>query len=216
MDIWLDTVDIKAISLGSKLGVLKGVTTNPSLIGNSENNLEENLDAILKCQSGPVTAQVTAVDHSNMIEQAEILREFSERIIVKIPVTQEGLKAMSSLSHLGFPTMATAIFTPFQALLACHVGAHYIAPYYSRMKSPLDTLENILITLERYDFKAEMVVASLKTSDDLDDCFNLGVDAVTLKEDLFQILTEDQSGTFEALDQFSKDWKSGKPSKLLS
>ncbi len=215
MDIWLDTVDIKTISLGNKLGILKGVTTNPSLIGKSEKSLEENLDAILKSQSGPVTAQVTAVDHSNMIEQAETLREFSERIIIKIPVTQEGLKAMSALSHLQFPIMATAIFTPFQALLACHVGATYIAPYFSRIKNSLDILEGILLTLDRCDFKTEMVVASLKTPEDLDDCFHLGVDAVTLKEDLFQILIEDQSGTFEALDQFSKDWKSGKPSKLL-
>ena len=77
-----------------------GVTTNPSLIANSGLSLEENINAILKCQSGPITVQVTAVDHSGIIEQAETLREFSERIIVKIPVTQEGLKAMESLSHL--------------------------------------------------------------------------------------------------------------------
>ncbi|QVL57299.1 MAG: hypothetical protein KFB93_07935 [Simkaniaceae bacterium] len=215
MDIWLDTTDIKTITLGSQLGILKGVTTNPSLIGKSGKSLEENLDEILKCQSGPVTAQVTAVDHSNMIEQAETLREFSERIIVKIPVTQEGLKAMASLSHLQFPVMATAIFTPFQALLACHVGATYIAPYYSRIRDSLDTLEGILLTLDRYDFETELVVASLKTQEDLEDCFHMGVDAVTLKEDLFETLTEDQSGTFETLDEFSKDWKSGKPSKLL-
>lgn len=215
MDIWLDTTDIKAITLGSKLGILKGVTTNPSLIGKSGKSLEENLDEILKCQSGPVTAQVTAVDHLNMIEQAETLREFSERIIVKIPVTQEGLIAMNSLSHLQFPMMATAIFTPYQALLACHAGAAYIAPYYSRMKNPLDALEGILLTLDRYDFETEMVVASLKTEEDLDDCFHLGVDAITVKGSIFETLVEDQSGTFEALDEFSKDWKSGKPSKLL-
>ncbi|MDJ0652342.1 MAG: transaldolase family protein [Simkaniaceae bacterium] len=215
MDIWLDSVDIKTISFAGKLGFLEGVTTDPSLIGKSEKSLEENLDAILKAQSGPVTAQVTAVDHSTMIEQAETLREFSERIIVNIPVTQEGLKAMASLSHLQFPVMATAIFTPFQALLACHVGATYIAPYFSRMKEPLDTLEGILLTLDRYDFKTELIVASLKTPADLEDCLHLGVDAVTLREDLFETLIEDQSGTFEALDQFSKDWKSGNPSQLL-
>lgn len=215
MDIWLDTVDTKLISLGSKLGILSGVTTNPSLIGKSGKTLEENLKEILKCQSGPVTAQVTAADHSSIVEQAETLREFSERIIVKIPVTQEGLKAMNALSHLEIPIMATAIFTPYQALLACQNGVKYIAPYYSRIKAPLDTIEGILLTLDRYGFKTEMVVASLKTEEELDDCFHLGVDAVTLKEELFNHLIEDQSGTFEALDEFSKDWKSGKPSKLL-
>lgn len=215
MNIWLDTTDIKTIILGSKLGILSGVTTNPSLIGKSGKNLEENLDKILKNQSGPVTAQVTAVDHANMIEQAETLREFSERIIIKIPVTQEGLKAINALSHLRFPVMATAIFTSYQALLACHAGARFIAPYYSRINSPLDTIEGILLTLDRYDFEAEIVVASIKTEEDLDDCFHLGVDAVTLKKELFEFLIADQSGTFEALDEFSKDWKKGKPSKLL-
>jgi len=215
MDIWLDTTDIKTITLGNKLGILKGVTTNPSLIGKSGKSLEENLEEILQSQSGPVTAQVTAVDHSNMIEQAETLREFSERIIVKIPVTQEGLKAMNALSHLQFPVMATAIFTPYQALFACQVGASYIAPYYSRMTAPLDTIEGILLMLERYGFETQMVVASLKDEEDLDDCFQLGVDAITLKKELFDTLIADQSGTFEALDEFSKDWKSGKPSKLL-
>lgn len=215
MNIWLDSVDLKLIALGHKLGILSGVTTNPSLIGKSGHSLEENLKEILKCQSGPVTAQVTTADHSSIVEQAETLHDYSDRIIVKIPVTQEGLKAMNALSHLEIPVMATAIFTPYQALLACHNGVKYIAPYYSRMNSPLDAIEGILLTLDRYNYKTEMVVASLKTSEDLDDCFHIGVDAVTLKDDLFNHLIEDQSGTFEALDQFSKDWKAGKPSKLL-
>lgn len=215
MDIWLDTTDTKIITLGNKLGILFGVTTNPSLIADSEKNLEEVLSEILKCQSGPVTAQVTAVDHLGIIEQAETLRDFSERIIVKIPVTQEGLKAIESLSHLQFPMMATAVFTPYQALFACHAGAAYIAPYYSKMKSPLDTLEAILSIEERYGFETQIVVASLKNEEDLENCLHLGVDGATLKKELFETIIADQSGTFEALDRFSKDWKKAKPSKLL-
>ncbi|MCB1110600.1 MAG: fructose-6-phosphate aldolase, partial [Chlamydiia bacterium] len=147
MDIWLDTLDTKTIILGSKLGILTGVTTNPSLIAESGLSLEENINAILKCQSGPLTVQVTAVDHSGIIEQAETLRDYSERIIIKIPVTQEGLKAMESLSHLQFPIMATAVFTPFQALFACHAGAAFIAPYFSRIGNPLDALEGMVLML---------------------------------------------------------------------
>lgn len=216
MDIWVDTTDLKTIGLGHQMGILKGVTTNPSLIAQCDQPLEMILKEILQTQSGPVTAQVTAVDHSNIVEQAETLREFSERLIVKIPVTQEGLKAMASLSHLEFPIMATAIFSPYQALLACHAGVSYIAPYYSRMDNPLDTLEAILLMQERYGFDTEMVVASLKSEEHLSDCLHIGVDAVTLKKELFETLTEDQRGTFEALDRFSKDWKKAKPSKLLS
>lgn len=216
MDIWLDTTDIKTIALGSKLGILEGVTTNPSLIAESGKALEEVLRDILKTQSGPVTAQVTAVDHSNIVEQAETLHDFSDRIIVKIPVTQEGLKAMHSLSHLEIPIMATAIVTPYQALFACHAGAHYLAPYYSRMPKGVDALEEILLFLDRYAFETKLLVASLKTEEHIEDCFQLGVDAITLKKELFQTFIADQSGTFEALDRFSSDWKKGKPSKLLS
>jgi len=215
MDIWLDTTDIKTITLGSKLGILSGVTTNPSLIADSEKNLEENIEAILRSQSGPMTVQVTAVDRSGIIEQAETLTDYSERIIVKIPVTQEGLKAMESLSHLQFPVMATAIFTPYQALFACHAGARFLAPYYSRISSPLDALEGIILMLDRYGFETEVVVASLKTEGHIEDCFQLGIDAITLKKELFETFIADQSGTFEALDKFSKDWKNAKPSKLL-
>lgn len=216
MDIWLDSTDIKTIALGNKLGIIRGVTTNPSLIAESEQNLEENINAILKCQSGPLTVQVTAVDHSGIIEQAETLRDYSERIIVKIPVTQEGLKAMTSLSHLQFPMMATAVFTPYQALFACHAGAAFIAPYFSRIPNPLDALEGMVLMLDRYGFETELVVASLKSEEDISDCFHIGVDAITLKKDLFETLIADQSGTFEALDRFSTDWKKAKPSKLLS
>ena len=216
MDIWLDTTDLKTISLGSGLGILSGVTTNPSIIASSEKNLEENITDILKVQNGPLAVQVTAVDHSGIIDQAETLREFSERLIVKIPVTQEGLKAISSLSHLQIPVMATAIFTPYQALLACHSGASFMAPYFSKMPAPLGAIETIALMLDRYGFETELVVASLKTKEHMDECFEVGVDAMTLTQDLFDLLTQDQSGTFEALDQFSKDWKKAKPSNLLS
>lgn len=215
MNIWLDSTDIKTITLGSKLGILKGVTTNPSLIAESGRNLEDNIDAILKCQSGPITVQVTAVDHLGIIEQAETLRDYSERIITKIPVTQEGLKAMASLSHLRFPMMATAVFTPYQALFACHAGASFIAPYFSRIANRVDVLESIVLMLDRYGFETELVVASLQSEEDISECFHFGVDAVTLKKDLFEILIADQSGTFESLAGFSTDWKKALPSKLL-
>ncbi|MGE0197383.1 MAG: transaldolase family protein [Simkaniaceae bacterium] len=216
MEIWLDTTDIKTIQLGRKLGVLSGVTTNPSLISESGHNLEEVLKEILKAQSKPVTVQVTAPDHQTIVEQAETLRDYSERIIVKIPVTQEGLKAMTALSHLQFPIMATAIFSANQALFACRAGAKYLAPYYSRMNMPLETLEGINFILDRYNFDAKMVVASLKSLEDIQDCLDFGVDAVTLKKELFEEFLADHPTTFESLDRFSRDWKKAKPSKLLS
>jgi transaldolase len=215
MEIWLDTTDIKTVQLGHKLGILTGVTTNPSLISESEKTLEEILEDILKAQSGPVTAQVTAADHAAIIEQAETLRDFSERIIVKIPVTQEGLRAMASLSHLRIPIMATAIFTTSQALLACRTGATYLAPYFSHLEAPIEKLESILFMLERYAFETKMMVASLKHFKQIEDCLDLGVDGITIKKELFEEFIADHPKTFESLDRFSRDWKKAKPSKLF-
>ncbi|MCB1084523.1 MAG: hypothetical protein KDK60_00295 [Chlamydiia bacterium] len=215
MKIWLDTIDSKTIALGHQLGIVSGITTNPAIISDSGKTLEEVIDEVLSIQKGPMTVQVTAAHHREIVEQAESLREYSERIIVKIPVTQEGFKAMKALSHLQIPMMATAIFTLEQALLACRVGATYLAPYYSRIPHSLETLEGIVLMLERYGFDARLVVASLQDEEQLDDCLQIGVDGVTLKKELFETLVADQRGTFEALDEFSKAWKKGKPSKLL-
>ena len=216
MEIWLDTTDCTTIELGHKMGILHGVTTNPSLILESGKNLETVLEEVLSHQNGPVTAQVTSPDHTTIVEQAENLREFDERVIPKIPVTQEGLKAMSALSHLHFPLMATTIFSPTQALLACQAGAQLIAPYFSHIKNPIETLESILFMIERYTFESKVVVASFKTVEQVYECLELGVDAVTLKKEIFEQFIADQPNTFERLEQFSRDWKKAKPSNLLS
>ncbi|NGX51201.1 MAG: Transaldolase [Chlamydiae bacterium] len=216
MDIWLDCIDAKTVQFGELLGILSGVTTNPSLISESEKSLEELLTEILALQRGPVAVQVTVPNHSGIIEQAETLRDFSERIIVKIPVTQEGLRAISTLAYLQIPVMATTIFTTSQALFACHAGADYLAPYFSKMESPLDRLETTLLMLDRYGFDTKLLVASLKTVEQIDDCLDLGVDCITIKKELFESFIADQPKTFESLERFSRDWKNAKPSKLLS
>lgn len=218
MEIWLDSVDADTIRLGSKIGI-SGVTTNPSIIADSEKSLEDALEGVLKSHRGPVTAQVLADDAPTMIEQGETLRDFSERIIVKIPVTLEGLKAIAALNKLRFPVMATAIFTPLQALLACRAGADYLAPYFSRIEkegsSAFEAIDTMLTLIEQYEFKTKVVVASLKTLEHICICLELGVHAVTLKEDLFEKLLTDHASTLKCLEQFTKDWKNAKPSRLL-
>ena len=220
MELWLDGVDTKLIKWGSQLGVLHGVTTNPSIIAHSGKNLEEALTGILKSHHGPTAVQVLAEQADDMIEQAETLRDHSERIIVKIPVTQQGLKAMHAcLSHLQLPIMATGIFTPFQVLLACHAGAVFLAPYYAHIKEtgtpPETALSVMLHTIKTYGFESKIVAASLNSLDQVATCLELGAHAVTLKPDLFHQLITDHPLTLGAIKTFNQAAKKKPSSNLI-
>lgn len=219
MEIWLDSVQAESIKLGARLGVLHGITTNPSIIKESGKKLEEILESLLQIQRGPVAVQVTANSATSMIEQADALREFSERIIVKIPVTQEGLKAISSLSHLQIPAMATAVFTPIQALLAARSGAHYIACYLSHMQEQSESMEEELKLMKdlihNYKFKSKLLAASLKNFDQINLALRLGLSAITLQQELFAEMTQDFSPTVQCIKKFDEDWKKSTPSRLL-
>lgn len=220
MEIWLDGVDPDLTKWGSKLGILHGVTTNPSIITESGKSLEEALSLILKSHHGPTAAQVVSTRAEDIVEQAETLRDHSERIIVKIPVTQQGLKAMHSLSHLQLPIMATSILTPLQLLLACHAGATFLVPYYGHIEetgvSPEKAIDSMLQTIETYGFEVELLAASFTSLDQVSKCLELGVDAVTLKPELFNELITDHPLTSSYVDKFTKAAKEGPPSRLIS
>ena len=130
MEIWLDTAEVELIESAKGMGILHGVTTNPSIVAKSNVRLEDLLEKLLLIQDGPVTAQVTAQDALKMIEQGESLYQFSNRIMIKVPVTKEGLKAIHGLSLKKIQTMATAVFDSNQVLLAARAGSTYIAPYF--------------------------------------------------------------------------------------
>ena len=219
MEIWLDTIDRDLITLGNSLGIISGITTNPSLIADPLKNVETILSDLLKLQDGPIAVQVTATTYRIIIEQAERLRDFSEKIIIKIPVTQEGLKATAILTRRGFPIMSTAVFTPFQALFACQLGVHYIAPYYSQIEkaggNPSELFATVQCILNHYDFDTKILAASLKDPDHILDCLDMGIDSITLKKELFETLLNDNPLTLDHLKKFSKDWDQAKPSNLL-
>src|SRR5579862_3096571 len=162
MQIWLDTAEIPLIEKASKMGILYGVTTNPSIAALSKLPLEDLIDALLKVQKGQVAVQVTANDAKTMIAQAEALHRFSDRIVVKIPVTEDGLMALHALSQK-IPTMATAVFDVNQVLLAAKAGASYIAPYYSKICEAeingIDTIRVMLDLLRRYAFPSQLLAA---------------------------------------------------------
>lgn len=214
MEIWLDSVDFELIKKAQNLGILSGVTTNPSIIGKADRSLEEVLETLLRIQPGPVTAQVTASDAEAMAKQAKDLHQFSDRIIVKIPVTREGIEAIHSLKKQNISTMATAIFDLNQILLASRAGASYVAPYFSRIceedMNGLDSVKHMLMLIARYQFKSKFMAASLRSAEQVRECAQMGADAVTINAKVFNELIEDHPMTMQAIDKFKKDWAGAK------
>ena len=220
MEVWLDGTDLELIKRGSQLGVLHGVTTNPSIIAKSQNGLEETLVNISKNHQGPTAVQVVENRAEEIVDQAEMLYDRFEKIVVKIPLTQQGLKAMHSLSHLQLPMMATSIFTPFQALLACHAKASFLAPYYNHIQNagmaPNATIDLMLRTIKTYAFDTRIVAASIHSLAQVTACLEIGVHAVTLKPALFYELITDHPLTLTCIENINQTTDVNSSKKLPS
>lgn len=214
MEIWLDTIDTAAIEKAKDLGLLYGVTTNPALLSQASLPAEEVLEDLLNRFSGPLAVQVTLSKASEMIEQGKDLVDFSSRIIVKIPVTEEGIEAINRLSHIDIPVMATTIFSPLQALLALKAGARYVVPYFSHLgEKALPVCQSIqkMVCTER-----KLLIAALTTPAQVIQCAEEGFSAVTLKAPLFSECLAPPKQTLEHLERFTKAWNAAPASKLLA
>ena len=212
MDIWLDTTNIPAIQKAVRFGLLSGVTTNPSLIAQSQRGLEEVLEDLLHHQEGPVTAQVVADEVLEMVQQGQNLYSLSNRLIIKVPLTKNGLEAVHLLSRQGIPTMATAIYQPRQALMAALAGAAYIAPYLGRLEkaggNAWTMLGRTVHIFQTYRLKTKILAASLDHVEQVLQCAEAGIYGVTVKEKLFEELIENDPLTMKGVEQFAHDWKS--------
>lgn len=213
MDIWLDTIDLKTIGQAKNMGLLDGVTTNPTILSQDERPAEEILEELLNHFSGSLAVQVTLHSAADMVEQGKDLYEFSSRIVVKIPVTSEGLVAISRLSEADIPVMATAIFEPMQALLAAKAGASYVVPYFSHLG---DNALSICLAIQEMQLPANLLVASLKTPEQVLQCATSFFDAVTLKAPLFQACITTPAQTLDQLTRFDAAWQKAPISQLLA
>ncbi len=209
MEIWLDSINLDLVTQVKCLGILYGVTTNPSILAESD-PIELTIASLLDLQEGPITYQVTSTNAKEMIQQGLGFVKISPRIIVKVPVTQEGLKAIHSLSRNGVATMATVIYDYRQYLLAAKAGAQYAAPYYSSiLKSGGNAdaeIERMCKLKGRYGLQTKILAASLQNLQQLETCLDLGVDAATLKEGLFRQLIANNPLTLERIDTFNQAW----------
>lgn len=207
MDLWLDTAEVEVIVRAARQGVLTGVTTNPTILATAGRPPAEIIPALLKAQPGWLTVQVTATETTGMVAQGKRLRDLSRRIVVKIPMTPAGLEATDILSQKDIPVMVTAVVQPQQAWLAHLAGAAYVAPYLGRMLAAglegFQILEDMVAMVRGSHPPTQIIVASVKTLDQVVGCARAGVHGVTLPGSLFDQL-HSHPLTTQGLAQFAE------------
>jgi TalC/MipB family fructose-6-phosphate aldolase len=210
MEIWLDTSNVNFVAYAHGLGILQGVTTNPTILAVSKVCPQELIGKLLEVQNGVVAIQVLSDDVEEMCKQAKMLSAISNRILVKIPVTQNGIRTIYALNQEGVPTLATAIFELHQALLAFKAGASYLAPYLGRIadtgKNPIQVISQMHAMKLHYGFNGKIMGAGIRELTTAMACIENGICAMTLSEKIFSELVQDYEPTLLALEKFSEDW----------
>lgn len=202
MHIWLDSINVELIQENAHL--IDEVTTNPSILAKSA-DIPATLSQLLEIQKGLVAVQVISQESTDIVEEAKNLHTYSNRIIVKVPIHNQGFRAIAELKQYRIPIMGTAILSTAQALLAVNLGVDFIALYFSHMPKPRETLLSIMKITKHSAVK--VLVASLKTIEDLIFCAEIGVDAVTIKDELFSILMHNHPSLENIMAKFQLDWK---------
>lgn len=184
MEIFIDTANINEIKEASGLGLIDGVTTNPTLIAREKRPANELLKEICAAVSGPVSAEVISLDSEGMINEAHQLSKIAKNIIIKIPLIKEGLKAVRVLSREGIKTNVTLCFSPSQALLAAKSGASYISPFVGRLddisQDGMSLIKDIKIIYANYNFQTKIIVASVRNPMHVVTAALLGADVATI------------------------------------
>lgn len=210
MKIFLDTANLEEIKKGVEWGIIDGVTTNPSLIVKERTCFEKRIKEICEIVKGPVSAEVVSTDWKGMIEEAKRLSEIDENVVVKIPLTPDGVRAIKELSKEGIKTNATLIFSATQAILAAKAGATYVSPFIGRLNDVSDDglklLETIITVFNNYLFETEIIAASIRHPMHVLKAALLGVDVVTVPFNILEKLFKHPL-TDKGLERFLKDWE---------
>jgi len=209
MKFFVDTANIKEIEDLIPTGFVDGVTTNPSLIAKQGDDMAETIKAICSLVSGPVSAEVTATELPEMINEGKYLASLAKNVAVKVPLTVNGLKACKALRGQGTMVNVTLCFSAAQALLAAKAGASFISPFVGRLddigEKGMDLVEDIVVMYENYGFDTEVLVASVRTKQHVIDAAVIGAHVVTLPPKVIYELY-DHPLTDKGLKAFLDDW----------
>lgn len=213
MKIFLDSADVDEVQEAASMGILDGVTTNPSLVSDEDYSLEDGVREISELvPDGVVNAEVVSTEADEMVEEAQELYEIADNIVVKIPMIPDGIRAVSELSSQGIPTNVTLCFQPTQALMAAKAGATFVSPFIGRLDDRghrgMDLIRQIRRIYDNYDFDTEILTASVRHPNHVMEAALAGTDIITLPYDVFEKLL-DHPLTDQGLERFLSDWEEG-------
>lgn len=209
MKFFVDTADVKEIRELNELGLLDGVTTNPSLILKSGGSIIEVTREICSIVEGPVSAEVVATEFDSMMREAEVLAKIADNVCIKVPLTLDGLKACRALTSMNFMVNVTLCFSANQALLAAKAGASFISPFIGRLDDinleGLELIREIRQIYDNYGFQTEILAASIRSANHVKECALIGADVATVPPAVLKSLVKHPL-TDKGLDQFLADW----------
>lgn len=210
MKFFLDTADVAAIKAVNELGIVDGVTTNPTIISREGRDFETVIKEICQIVDGPVSAEVTGTTAEEMIAQAHDIAKWAGNIVVKIPMTMEGLKAVNVLSKEHIKTNVTLIFTVSQGLMAIKAGATFISPFVGRLEDigtdAYELISDLRDIIDFYDFDTEIIAASIRNRAQVEGVAKCGAHIATIPTPLFDKMAQHPL-TDNGLKQFMVDWK---------
>jgi transaldolase len=210
MKIFIDTADINEIREAKAMGVIDGVTTNPSLVAKTGRDFKSVINDIVKEIEGPISLETTAMDAENMYKEAKKLADIAPQVVVKIPATIEGLKVLMRCAENGIKTNCTLCFSPTQALLIAKAGATYVSPFVGRFDDisqvGMDLIRDIVQIYDNYRFETEVLVASIRNPLHVREAALLGADIATIPFGVIKQLMHHPL-TDSGIENFLKDWE---------
>lgn len=213
MKIFIDSAVLDEIKAAAAMGLVDGVTTNPSLVAKSGVKFEDLLHRICEVIDGPISAEVVSTDSKGMITEGKTLAKIHKNIVVKVPLTTDGLVATKAFSSEGIKTNVTLCFSPLQAMLAAKAGASYISPFVGRLddisQDGMQLIRDIKTIYSNYNFKTEILVASIRHPIHVLEAAKIGADVGTMPYKVIEQLTKHPL-TESGLKAFLKDWENAK------
>lgn len=210
MKFFIDTANIQEIKEGINLGMVDGVTTNPSLIAREKKGFEEIVKEILEVVDGPVSLEAISLDVRGIVKEGKKLAKLGENAVIKVPLTTEGLKATRILATEGIRVNQTLIFSPLQALLAAKAGAAYVSPFVGRLDDVshdgMEIVDQIITIFDNYGFETEVIVASVRHPRHVLEAALMGADIATIPFKIIAQLAKHPL-TDQGIDMFLSDWK---------
>ncbi len=210
MKIFLDTANLASIKTYNDMGLLDGITTNPSLLAKEGGDPQKTMEEIVRIVKGDVSLEVVSTEYSGMIDEANRLKKYGGNVVIKVPMTAEGLKACKSLSQQGISVNVTLVFSPNQAVLAAKAGAKYVSPFIGRLddigQDGMGLIAEIKQIFSNYNFKTQILVASIRHPIHVVEAGKIGADVVTLPPDVLGKMLKHPL-TDIGLKNFLADWE---------